>query len=55
MHSTIIMLYAGVDLKLPFYRADTVFMALSLFGHAVLKKVCIFCRLIATVYKYYLW
>lgn len=46
MHSTIIMLYTGVNFKLTVYCADTVFIVLSLFSHVVLEKVYIFHGLI---------
>ena len=42
MHSTIIMVYIGVNSKLTLHRADTVFMVLSLFSHLVLEEVYIF-------------
>lgn len=46
MHSTIIILYIGVNFLLTVYCADTVFTVLSLFGHRVLEKVYIFHGLI---------
>lgn len=46
MHSTIIMLYIGVNFELPFYCADTVFILLSIFNKVLLEKLYIFHELI---------
>lgn len=46
MHSTIIMLYIGVNFEITLECADTVLRVLSLFSHVVLEKVYTFHGLI---------